>query len=182
VLPYAGSVAPPGYLMCDGTTGNRTTHATLFALIGVTYGAGDGSTTFGLPNLRGRVPVGRDTSDTLFDALGEVGGEKTHLLTGAESGTPVHTHADTLAVGAVQPWTTGWNVAIASSSWVGTFVDNGTGSTVTNLAKFNGSISFASASHSHPLTGGVSNATAANATTAHNNVQPYQVVNYIIKY
>ncbi len=58
VLPYAGSSAPTSYLLSDGTAVSRTTYAALFAITGTTYGAGDGSTTFNLPNLCGRMVVG----------------------------------------------------------------------------------------------------------------------------
>ena len=54
---YAGSTAPDGYLMCDGSAVSRTNYAALFAAIGTTYGAGDGSTTFNVPNLSGRFPL-----------------------------------------------------------------------------------------------------------------------------
>lgn len=54
LLPYAGTSAPSGYLLCDGRAVSRTTYANLFAVIGTAYGNGDGSTTFNLPDLRGR--------------------------------------------------------------------------------------------------------------------------------
>jgi microcystin-dependent protein len=62
VIPYAGSSAPTGWLICDGGSSGilRTTYAALFAVIGTTYGSGDGSTTFNVPDLRGRVPAGKD--------------------------------------------------------------------------------------------------------------------------
>ncbi len=62
VIPYAGSAAPTGWLICDGGSSGilRTTYAALFAVIGTTYGSGDGSTTFNVPDLRGRVPAGKD--------------------------------------------------------------------------------------------------------------------------
>lgn len=53
MLPYAGATAPAGWLLCDGTAINRTTYARLFAAISDTYGVGDGSTTFNLPNTQG---------------------------------------------------------------------------------------------------------------------------------
>ena len=59
---YAGATAPTGYLLCDGTAVSRTTYATLFAVTSTTYGVGDGSTTFNVPDLRGRVPVGVGTN------------------------------------------------------------------------------------------------------------------------
>jgi len=61
VKQFAGSVAPTGYLICDGSTVSRATYAALFTAIGIAYGAGDGSTTFGLPDGRGRVLVGLGT-------------------------------------------------------------------------------------------------------------------------
>ena len=73
---YAGSTAPSGWLICDGSAVSRDDYANLFSVIGTTYGAGDGSTTFNIPNLKGRVPVGLDSSDTSFDTLGETGGSK----------------------------------------------------------------------------------------------------------
>jgi microcystin-dependent protein len=81
IQEYAGSTAPDGYLMCDGSAVSRTTYKDLFNVIGTTYGSGDGSTTFNLPNIKGRVVVMLDSNDTDFDTLGETGGEKTHTLT-----------------------------------------------------------------------------------------------------
>lgn len=73
---YAGNTIPDGYLFCDGQAVSRTTYADLFTVIGTTYGSGDGSTTFNLPNLKGRVAVGLDGGDTDFDTLGLTGGSK----------------------------------------------------------------------------------------------------------
>lgn len=86
---FGGSTAPTGFLLCDGTAVSRTTYAALFATIGTAYGVGNGSSTFNLPDMRGRGPMGKD-STTDFDALGKTGGEKAHLLTVAEM--PAHTH------------------------------------------------------------------------------------------
>lgn len=90
ILPFSGSTIPNNYLLADGSAVSRTTYSELFAIIGTTYGTGDGSTTFNLPNLKGRVPVGLDSNDTDFDILGETGGEKTHTLTTNEM--PSHSH------------------------------------------------------------------------------------------
>ena len=75
---FAGSSAPTGYLICNGDAVSRTTYASLFAVIGTTYGSGNGSTTFNLPNLKGRVVVGVDAAQSEFDVLGETGGAKTN--------------------------------------------------------------------------------------------------------
>lgn len=64
LVPYGGSSAPSGWLLCDGSAVSRTTYAALFAILSTTYGAGDGSTTFNLPDLRGRAPVGAGTGAT----------------------------------------------------------------------------------------------------------------------
>lgn len=67
---YGGSAAPAGWLLCDGSAVSRATYADLFAVLGTNYGAGDGSTTFNLPDLRGRVPVGKGTHADI-GALGD---------------------------------------------------------------------------------------------------------------
>lgn len=90
IRPFAGTVAPNGWMLCDGTAISRTTYASLFTVLGTKYGSGDGSTTFNLPDFKGRIPVGYDASQTEFDNLGEKGGAKTVTLTEAQ--LPSHTH------------------------------------------------------------------------------------------
>ncbi len=88
----AGSSVPAGWLLCDGLAISRATYAALFGVIGTTWGAGNGTTTFNLPDLRGRSLVGTGTGPGLTArVLGATGGEETHLLTLPE--TPVHNHA-----------------------------------------------------------------------------------------
>lgn len=87
VMPYAGSTAPAGWLVCNGQSLLRSDYPALFAVIGTTYGLGTDTTTnttFALPNLKGRVIVGMNAAETEFDALGETGGSKTS--------TAAHTH------------------------------------------------------------------------------------------
>ena len=64
VIAWSGSSAPSGYLLCDGTAVSRTTYAALFAVAGTAYGNGDGSTTFDLPDLRDRLPLGKGTNNS----------------------------------------------------------------------------------------------------------------------
>lgn len=90
VLPYTNETAPENWLVCDGSELDRTEYNHLFAIIGTTFGGGDGSTTFNLPNLKGRTIVGLDASDTDFNTIGKTLGEKTHTLTVAEM--PKHNH------------------------------------------------------------------------------------------
>lgn len=80
IIPFAGSQnkLPSTYLFCDGSEVSRAEYADLFNIIGTMYGEGDGSTTFNLPNLTGRVPVGSDDSDSSLQALGNSIGNKVH--------------------------------------------------------------------------------------------------------
>jgi microcystin-dependent protein len=92
ILDFAGATAPPGYLLCDGATVLRATYAALFAAITTTYGAGDGSTTFLLPDCRGRASIGAGTGTGLSArTLGGKPGVETHTLGASE--IPNHTHS-----------------------------------------------------------------------------------------
>ena len=86
ILMWSTSVAPSGYLLCDGSNVSRTTQAALFAVIGTTYGAGDGSTTFTLPNFTNRMPIGAGGTY----ALAATGGSATSTL--ATTNLPAHNH------------------------------------------------------------------------------------------
>jgi microcystin-dependent protein len=96
--PFVGQIilvgfnfAPNGFLPCDGSLQSIAQYDTLFNLIGTTYG-GDGQTTFALPDLRGRVPMGQGSGPGLTSrTIGEAGGSETATLTTAN--LPVHTHA-----------------------------------------------------------------------------------------
>ena len=159
VMPYAGSSTPSNWLLCYGQAVSRTTYATLFSAIGTTYGTGDGSSTFNLPDLRGRVAAGKDNmggsaasrltsgSAASIDGatLGTAGGAQEHTLTAAQSGLPAHTHTvttmyeDTAGGSQLQTWHTGTGADHTTSS------------------------------------------ASADASAAHTNTQPTIVLNYIIK-
>lgn len=93
IIDHAGGTVPTGYLACDGTAVSRATYSALFAQIGTIWGSGDNLTTFNVPDLRRRVAVGSGgaATGTLGNAVGNVGGEETHILTTPEM--PSHTHA-----------------------------------------------------------------------------------------
>lgn len=78
IIAYGGSAAPSEWFLCDGTAKSRTTEAALFAVYGTTFGAGDGSTTFNLPDLRQRFPLGKAASGT-GATLGGTGGAIDHV-------------------------------------------------------------------------------------------------------
>lgn len=152
ITSYAGDTAPVNWLICDGSAISRTTYADLFNAIGTTYGAGDGSTTFNLPNLKGRVITGLDSSQTEFDALGETGGEKTHTLTINEM--PSHNHSDFYQV----------KDGLSSPNAGGTYANR-------PMIKGNDASSNTT----------FWNTADAGENQPHNNLQPYVVLNYIIK-
>jgi microcystin-dependent protein len=140
-----------GWLICDGGAYSRATYATLFGAIGVYYGAGDGSTTFNIPTLLGRVPVGFDPDQTEFNQMGKKGGTKTVTLTVAQM--PSHTHPI---------------VRTASAS----------GMTVTNDSVYDGTA--ANRYHLADGTAGIVT-TATGDGGSHPNLTPYNTVNYLIK-
>lgn len=97
LLMWPTASAPSGYLLCNGTAVSRTTYAALFAVVGTTFGAGDGSTTFNLPNYADRMPIG---SGTIAASIGSTGGSKdavvvSHTHTASSSSSvsdPGHLH------------------------------------------------------------------------------------------
>jgi microcystin-dependent protein len=101
ILPYGGSSAPSGYLLCNGSAVSRTTYANLFAIISTTFGAGDGSTTFNLPDLRQRFPLGKAASGT-GSTLGGTGGyiDHTHAYGTLNTGLPSSTQTVQSGTGA----------------------------------------------------------------------------------
>ena len=211
----ARATAPAGWMMCDGSLVSRTGDtAALFAAIGTAYGAGDGSTTFALPNMKGRVPVGRDAAQTEFDTLGEAVGAKTHTLATPE--LPSHGHADgTLASASAGSHSHGGAVTgdgAHNHDFSGYLVPGGSanvpdpfyytsiayagGGSGASLLGTSGAASYADlggtgvagsghghgisadGSHAHDVTGATAN---AGGGTAHNNIQPSVVVNYMVK-
>jgi microcystin-dependent protein len=108
VTPFAGATAPTGWFLCFGQAVSRTTYASLFAVISTTYGVGDGSTTFNLPDLRGRSVAGVDNMGgtdagrlDIANSSGTVVGSQYVTLTSAQSGVPAHSHSNTVTNNAV---------------------------------------------------------------------------------
>ena len=153
IISYAGASLPSGYLWADGSAVSRTTYADLFAAIGTTYGAGNGSTTFNLPDTRGNVLVNKSTL-AAFNTLGKTGGEATHKLTTNE--IPAHTHGE-------QFYMDGYGLRAIGGA------ETGSGGSPKMLESAGSS----SAAATTTSTGG---------GLAHNNLQPYITVNMAIKF
>ena len=140
VVGYAGSTIPAGWLDCDGSAVSRTTYADLFSAIGTTWGVGDGSTTFNLPDFMGRTLIGVGAGASLTSrALADSGGAETHVLTVAELAYHRHTHSQWLNIG------------------------NGSGTTGAKSLTSTGNTSY------------------AGSNSAHNNMQPYAAVKFMIR-
>jgi microcystin-dependent protein len=109
IFPYAGSTPPQDYLLCDGAAVSRTTYANLFAVCGTTFGAGNNSTTFNLPNLQQRFPLGKALAGT-GATLGGVGGTIDHVHTGPSHQHTIPTHSHTVPAHAHTVPRDGWGV------------------------------------------------------------------------
>lgn len=185
VLPFAGSSAPSGYLLCFGQLISRATYSALFGVIGTTFGVGDGTTTYQLPDMRGNLPAGADN----------IGGTPANRLTGYVVGTsggtqsqtisttnlPAHNHAVT-DPGHVHTITDPGHVHTQPGGF--TFVISGSGSGVLNV----GSAGVTDASTPSAVTGISVNSATTGVTTQNTGsgtalpvVQPTLALNYMIK-
>ena len=149
-LPFV--FAPLGWLYCDGRLVSISDYEVLFNLIGTTYG-GDGQTTFGLPDLRGRVPMGAGSGGGTTTVLGQLGGVESVALSASQ--IPAHTHALTTSGSGTSSTPVGNRPGLSSSSVYGVA---------------NGSLAADSVS---PSTGGGS---------PHDNVQPCLTIAFCIAY
>lgn len=190
VVDYAGLTEPTGWLFCYGQAVSRTTYADLFTAISTTYGVGNGSTTFNLPDCRGRVVAGQDdmggsSANRLTnqsgglngDTLGATGGAETHTLSSGESALQSHTHT----VSAHQHFvfaddTETSNVQVSASEYASAQGNYGSQSNYIIAGK---TTPVATVGLTSSAGGGSTGSQSASAT-AHNNVQPTIILNKII--
>jgi len=196
MLPYAGVWEPTDYLFCHGQEISRAAYPVLFDTIGIRFGAGDGTTTFNIPDRRGRVAIGWSDTDIDFNDVGNTGGEKSHTLTIAElaSHTHVqnaHTHVQNAHTHVQNAHT---HVQNAHDHVVPGALTAGDGTTKRQLSlaggnNVNSEVATATNQNATPTNQNATptnqNATATNQNTgngdAHNNLPPYLVHEFIIK-
>lgn len=170
VIMFAGSIAPTGYLLCDGSAYSRTTYAGLYAVIGTTYGAGDGSTTFNIPDCRERVVRGDSAALTL--GATSAGTIPSHAHNG-----PSHTHDIGVdgthnhggGTGQIMTWANGGVGLASGSNWYFDVLGH------SHTINYDGN-------HAH---GGATASAGTGATssfgTGSDNIPKHIVMNYIIK-
>jgi microcystin-dependent protein len=187
LMPYAGSSAPTGWLLCYGQTVSRTTYADLFAVLGTTYGAGDGS-TFGIPDLRGRAVFGKDnmggsTAGRVTNAgsaitgttLGAAGGNEALQQHSHSVTDPGHTHTGTTASDGAHTH---------DATFRGTSAANQSGGLGNNIGEETEATTSAG-THTHTFTTAsavtsISIANHGNGNTSSENMPPAIILNYII--
>jgi microcystin-dependent protein len=161
---YAGAIPPAGYLICDGSEVSRTQYPDLFNVVQTTYGAGDGSTTFNLPDLRGRSSIGAGTGAGLSPrSIGSAVGEETHMMASNEVAS--HRHVVAGAVHAYGTTTNLVNPGEVGPNYSGSI---GAGSNWGFVWDFSGS-------YTQPPV-------ESQNQAPFNVMQPSLVLNYIIKY
>jgi prepilin-type N-terminal cleavage/methylation domain-containing protein len=199
IITYAGAITilkpiPTGWLLCDGRAISRADYSALFNAIGTTYGAGNGSTTFNLPDLRGRVAVGMDNmggtsadriTASTADTLGGSGGEELHTLSTSEM--PAHSHGGATNTSSAVSGTSGAAGGHSHTS----FSINIHGGRAWGWGYVNGSNSSPRSAntssypdHTHTITvpSHTHGINPEGSSSAHNNVPPYMAINYIIKF
>ena len=183
ITAFAGNSVPSGYLECNGSNVSRSTYSALFTAIGTTWGTGDGSTTFTLPDLRRKALVGDGGTgtSTLGNAVGNSGGAETHTLSLAELAS--HNHGGSTG-------SHDHGGATGSHNHGGT-----TGSTALYVREYSSMApalletnAGGSSSHSHTIPSGTASISSVTSTissagsgSAHNNLPPSAVVKMIIK-
>lgn len=193
--------APTKWLICDGSEISRTTYASLFAVLGTTYGAGNGSTTFNLPNFKGRSPIGAGQGNTAEGggagtnrSLGAIGGAETHTLVSGELASHSHGPGTLKATSDSHRHFMLANVT-ATSAYPDPETDQTVAKESSTVGNYDYELKSAGANISSPFVeatvgltspaeGDVTIDSGTTATTgsgtAHNNMHPFQVVNFII--
>ena len=200
IKPWGKATAPDGYLLCDGSAVSRTTYADLFAVVGTTYGAGDTSTTFNVPDLQGKFPQGKSGTTN----LATTGGANTVTVAVTNNQAAANTNNQSVTVTGSISNTSLTTAQLAShchnaTCWTGSsggstkVIDrnftqvvntaSGFGSWFSNTNQGSGTGHNHSHTLSGTLTGSVTTALTGAVTAAGNNsFSPFVIVQYIIKH
>ena len=167
IVPWSTASVPTGFLECDGAAVSRSTYSGLFAVVGTTYGAGDGSSTFGLPNLQDNVAVGKSNNK----ALASTGGANTVAATGNVGGSTANATLTTAQLSSHQHSETASKAPSPPMSRSNSNTGPGFNSTTVNRTTGNAG---SGSGHSHNMS-----ATFTGDSTS--VLQPYLTIIYIIK-
>jgi microcystin-dependent protein len=168
IVPWSSASVPSGFLECNGQTVSRSTYAALFAIVGTTYGAGDGSSTFAVPNLGDNVPVGKSNNK----ALGSTGGANTVTSTGNVGGSTANATLSTAQLAAHDH-----NIISRANPMANPFsyqIGSGATSANVNISSSNTEDTGSGQGHSHNMSANF----VGDSTSV---LQPYLTVIYIIK-
>ena len=193
IVMFAGRTAPAGWIICDGSAVSRTDFSALFDVVGTQYGEGDGSTTFNLPDISGRLIIGSSSSHP----VASVGGEETHVLTSQEMAEHTHVvgqHGHANGITATTPALTHkitqavFKYNARSGARGGS--SSGTYKACTGASSVGATRSTSVAVDNHPasdcsVNGSITDCDAFDTSVsgqgmAHSNMQPYITLNYII--
>lgn len=201
IIMYPSATPPSGWLICNGQEVSRSSYALLYSYIGTTYGAGNGSTTFNLPDIRDRMVIHQDTTIPRYNTLGETGGVNGVIFT--EANLPNHTHDYSGSSTSIIAKDSGWSHShgfygtadafrngyggpgsrgvkdyedkdLGSASGLANHNHNGTNITTTNIYNATVILNASKVPNASPL-----NPTNTQKTVK--NIQPSQYIYYIIK-
>jgi microcystin-dependent protein len=196
IKPWTKATAPDGYLLCDGGAVSRTTYADLFAVVGTTYGTGDDSTTFNVPNLQGKMPQGFDGNT--YNLAGTGGANSvTVAVTNNQAATNATNQSVTVTGDISNTSLTTAQLASHTHTATNSYVRGSSGNQAGGIARtsvnrdgqniVDNAGSGTGHNHSHTLsgtlTGNITTSLTGSVTAAGtNSFSPFVVVNYIIKH
>ena len=164
IVPWSSASVPSGFLECNGAAVSRTTYATLFGIVGTTYGTGDGSTTFNVPDLADNVPVGKSNNKS----LASTGGANTVASAGSVGGSTANATLSTDQLASHSHGIpSGYNALMAPTATIGRV----SRADISNPSSQN---TGSGSGHSHNMSANFS----GSATSV---LQPYLTIIYIIK-
>ncbi len=165
IVPWSSASVPTGFLECNGQAVSRSTYSALFAIVGTTYGAGDGSSTFAVPNLQDNVAVGKSNNK----ALASTGGANTVAVTAAGNiaGSTANASLSTAQLASHSHMTTGSGQSNGNAN-PGPFNSRNVAASTANTGSGQG--------HSHNMSANFSGSTANPSV-----LQPYLTIIYVIK-